>query len=59
MIKGYCNLFYYLKVPALLVDGDDEPVDVSDELIPLRLPEAVRALLQQLHQHLLNTDKHT
>lgn len=44
----------YLEVSALFIDGDDEPVDVSDELVPLRLPQAVAALLQQLHQHLLN-----
>ena len=45
----------YLKVAALLIDGDDEAVDVSDELIALRLPQAVSALLQVLHQNLLHT----
>lgn len=45
----------YLKVSALFIDGNDEPVDVSNKLIALRLPEAIRTLLQQLHQHLLNT----
>lgn len=48
----------YLEVSALFVDGNDEPVDVSDELVTLRLPEAVSALLQQLHQHLLNKHRH-
>lgn len=50
----------YLKVSALLVDGNDEPVDIGDELVTLRLPEAIGTLLQQLHQHLLNshTDEH-
>lgn len=57
LLPDCCSL--YLKVSALLVDGNDEPVDVGDELVTLRLPEAVAALLQQLHQHLLNTHTHT
>lgn len=47
----------YLKVSALFVNGDDEPVDVGDELVALSLPQAFDTLLQQLHQHLLDTQK--
>ena len=39
----------YLKVPALLIDGDDQLVDVRDELVALRFPQSIRTLLQQLH----------
>ena len=48
----------YLKVAALLVDGDDEAVDVGDELVTLGLPQTVSTLLQELHQHLLHTHTH-
>lgn len=47
----------YLKVSALFINGDDEPVYIGNELIPLCLPQAFSALLQQLHQHLLKTHR--
>lgn len=47
----------YLEVSALFINGDDESVHVSDEFIPLCLPQAFSAFLQQLHQHLLNTHR--
>lgn len=47
----------YLEVSALFINGDDESVHVSNELIPLCLPQAFTAFLQQLHQHLLNTHR--
>lgn len=47
------GLLLYLKVPTLLIDGDDELVDVWDELIALSLPQAISTLFQQLHQDIL------
>lgn len=47
----------YLKVPPLLVDGDDKLIDVRDQLVALSLPQPVRTLLQQLHQHILTKEE--
>lgn len=55
VLTGESGMIHHLKVSALFVDGNDEPVDIGDELVALRLPQAIGALLQQLHQHLLNT----
>lgn len=43
----------YLEVPPLFINGDDELVDVGDQLVALGLPKSVRTLLQQLHQDIL------
>lgn len=43
----------YLKVPALLIDGDYELVDVRDELVTLSFPQSICTLLQKLHQDIL------
>lgn len=48
----------HLKVSALFINGNDEPIDISNELITLCLPEAISTLLQKLHQHLLNTNNY-
>lgn len=39
----------YLKVPALLINGDYELVDVGDELVTFSFPQSVCTLLQKLH----------
>lgn len=43
----------YLKVPALLINGDYEFVNVGDELVALSFPQSIRALLQKLHEDIL------
>ena len=43
----------YLKIPPLLVDGDDELINVGNQLIALGLPESVCTLFQELHEHVL------
>lgn len=43
----------YLEIPPLFINGDDELVDVGDQLVALGLPKSIRTLLQQLHQHIL------
>ena len=47
----------YLKVPPLLVDGDDELIDVGDQLVALSLPEPVCTLFQELREHILIKEK--
>lgn len=47
--KGPGDAALHLKIPALLVNGDYEPVDVRDELITLSFPQSVCTLLQKLH----------
>lgn len=48
---NHCTL--YLKVPALLINGDYEFVDVGDELVTLGFPQSVSTLLQKLHEDIL------
>lgn len=43
----------YLKVPALLINGDYEFVNVGDELVALSFPQSICALLQKLHEDIL------
>ena len=57
-LKKLANrLLGYLEVPPLLVDGDDELIDVGDQLVALGLPEPVCALFQELCEHVLIKEK--
>lgn len=47
----------YLEIPPLLINGDDELVDVGDQLVALRLPKAICTLLQELHQYILTKEE--
>jgi hypothetical protein len=47
----------YLKIPSLLINGNDEFIDVSDQLVAFCLPKSICTLLKQLHQHILIKEK--
>lgn len=54
--KKKTNNSRYLKISPLLINGDDEFVDVSNQLVAFGLPESISTLFKELHEHILTKE---